>query len=178
MKSLLHDAGSKPKPKRSVQDHPAKLWGTAMNTSVHSPRRRIKRSDGSISIDKTHGMNSRPHKKQQLRNANRSITKSARQKLKKQLKEEVQEIISPVKLDSVTNLNIKVSPTGAAELSATNSPKVEPETNKPLGFFAATKEVSKFIFTLLFSPDHGAWSFGMKIKFIFALLGHIINPFK
>ena len=82
MKSLFRDAVGKHRPKRSVQDHPAKYWGTGMHTEIGNPRRKVKRSDGSISIDKTAGMNSRPHKKEQLRNANRSINKAARQRLK------------------------------------------------------------------------------------------------
>ena len=52
-------------------------------------KRNVARSDGSVTSDKTAGVNSRPHKKEELRNANRAINKRARQILKRQLADEV-----------------------------------------------------------------------------------------
>jgi len=85
VKNLYHKATGKYKEKFDVQNHPAKYWGTL---SLYG-KRIVHRSDGAISVDKTIGVNSRPTKKQQLRNANRSMTKSARQLLKKEIREEL-----------------------------------------------------------------------------------------
>jgi len=49
----------------------------------------FERPDGTISVDKTAGGHSRPGKKQQIRNANRSFKKRARQNLKRQMLKEL-----------------------------------------------------------------------------------------
>ena len=86
MKSYHQLATGKHREKEDVQNHPAKYWGTMGREKVH-------RSDGSVSVDKTHGVNSRPHKKEELRNANRSMKKSARQKLKQDMMDEVEIVL-------------------------------------------------------------------------------------
>lgn len=85
LKSLAYNATGKPRPKRSVQKFPAKYWGT---WTAPGEKRKVIRSDGSVSTDKTGGFHSRPGHKQEIRNANRSITKSARQTLKRQMMED------------------------------------------------------------------------------------------
>ncbi len=86
MKPLSRTAkGHKAARKFDVQNHPAKQWG--MHSSLEGPRK-VHRSDGSVSADKTAGLHSRPGKKAQLRQANRAITKSARQALKRQMQKD------------------------------------------------------------------------------------------
>jgi len=87
MKSLAHDAFGAPRRKASVQMFAAKCWGT---WTVSGSKRLVKRSDGETSTDKTAGFHSRPNHKLVLRNANRALTKSARQELKKQLLEDLE----------------------------------------------------------------------------------------
>lgn len=79
MKSLYQDATGKQRVKYDTQDLIADRFADLKTI--------IKRSDGSISVDKTAGLKSRPKQKQVLRQANRAIKKSARQKLKKELDE-------------------------------------------------------------------------------------------
>ena len=86
MKTLRLCAGLRDKRKADVQNYPAKYWGTWTD---EGSKRLACRSDGSVSVDKTAGFHSRPHKKEELRQANRAITKSARRMLKQQLAEDV-----------------------------------------------------------------------------------------
>ena len=87
MKSLAGYAGQRKerKEKQSTNESEAKYWGT-LGKAQHP----FKRSDGSISTDKTLGWHSRPGHKEAVRNANRAITKQARQILKRQMLEEVE----------------------------------------------------------------------------------------
>jgi hypothetical protein len=59
-----------------------KYWGTWQSPGV---LRKVVRSDGQVSTDKTAGFHSRPAKKQELRNANRALNKAARRSLARQL---------------------------------------------------------------------------------------------
>ena len=97
MKPLSAVAGKPQRHKYDVQGGEAKYWGTCHNIRyakdpdtgeyVSSPKP-FQRSDGSTSVDKTQGWHSRPGHKQALRNANRAITKRARQQLKRQMLDE------------------------------------------------------------------------------------------
>jgi hypothetical protein len=96
MKSLLHCAGKRPVRKLDVQESEAKYWGTWGNLLLRQTAsgrwkvkpRKFKRSDGSLSHDKTHGWHSRPGQKEKRRNANRALNKRARQVLKSEMKKE------------------------------------------------------------------------------------------
>lgn len=57
----------------------------------NSSMREVQRSDGSVSVDKTHKLSSHPTAKLKVRNANRSLTKRARQSLKRQMNEQARE---------------------------------------------------------------------------------------
>ncbi len=87
MKSLAKNAGNYDfgKKKQSTQDSAAKYWATC-----HQAGRPFKRADGSVGVDKTKGWHSRPGHKEAIKIANRSITKAARQKLKKQMLNEAE----------------------------------------------------------------------------------------
>jgi hypothetical protein len=91
MKTLRQIAGGNTRRKYDVQNPPAKYWGT---WTPQGKRRVVHRSDGSMSTDKTSGFHSRPAHKEQLRNANRSMNKRARQMLKQQLAQEARALVS------------------------------------------------------------------------------------
>ena len=89
MKSLAHEATGKPRPKRSTQNTPAKYWGT---WQLGGAKRYAKKPDGTTATgcDKTAGFHSMKQKKEEIRAANRSINKSARQELKRQMNAEAE----------------------------------------------------------------------------------------
>lgn len=80
MQSLARDSGQGEvgNSKQSTQDSAAKYWCCCNNG-------KFKRKDGSIGNDKTKGFKSRVKYKETIRNANRAITKRARQLLKRQM---------------------------------------------------------------------------------------------
>ena len=80
MKTLNQIAGHRIQRKYNVQESPGRMWA-----NMGKEGNRFKRSDGSIGSDKTVGVHSRPQSKIALRQANRSIQKSARQRLKLQI---------------------------------------------------------------------------------------------
>lgn len=86
MKSLARNAGQPRSEKRSTQDSAAKYWG------MLGKEKPFKRNDGSIGVDKTRGWHSRTKFKETIRNANRAITKRARQILKRQMLGEATEV--------------------------------------------------------------------------------------
>lgn len=98
MKTLTECAGKRKKPKYDVQGGEAKYWGTCHNQVTYQDKdgqwkykpRKFKRSDGSLTVDKTEGWHSRPGQKEKRRNANRGINKRARQILKRQIKDEIE----------------------------------------------------------------------------------------
>ena len=101
MKSLAACAGQKKSltHKQSTNESAARYWGTCHNfthrlnpaTGNYEPiPRKFTRSDGSVSVDKTKGWHSRPGHKEQIRNANRAVTKRARQILKRNIDEELE----------------------------------------------------------------------------------------
>ena len=99
MKTLRQYAGANPRRKYDVQNSPAKYWATMAKDP--SGRRPVQRGNTVIEpgdrpalrryltqTDKTAGFHSRPVHKEQLRNANRSMNKRARQMLKQQMAQE------------------------------------------------------------------------------------------
>lgn len=81
MKPYARESGRTYVPKWTVQDVPAKQWCPG------GSGRQFRRSDGSLTRDKTWGFNSRPTAKQARRQANRAMNKRARKVLKRQLGE-------------------------------------------------------------------------------------------
>ncbi|TXH15126.1 MAG: hypothetical protein E6R03_07880 [Hyphomicrobiaceae bacterium] len=84
MKSIYHEATGHYCPKYTPDHH---SYGR-----TPSPHDAVHRSDGSVSTDKTVHMESRPNKKANLRNANRSLKKRARQIFKAQIREETKDV--------------------------------------------------------------------------------------
>jgi hypothetical protein len=85
MKTLQALAGKRPRiNKLSTDNYEARYWGCLFKKG-----RKFTRSDGTESSDRTFGFHSRPGKKEAIRNANRSVQKSARMMLKRQLADEV-----------------------------------------------------------------------------------------
>lgn len=70
--------------KQDVQASEAKYWST-----LGKKGRPFTRPDGTVSTDKTRGFHSRPGKKEAIRNENRSLNKRARQRLKDEIKKEI-----------------------------------------------------------------------------------------
>lgn len=86
MKPLIRNTSKQyNKGKQSTQDYEAKYWGCLIHKGV-----KRKRANGQEFTDKTFNFHSRRQKKQEIRNANRSITKRARQLLKKEMLDEIE----------------------------------------------------------------------------------------
>ena len=87
MKTYLQAANQKPKVKHSTAKFAARYWATIDNVG-----KKVKNANGRTFVDKTHGFHSRPAKKNELRQANRTQHKQARRALKQELNNELNEL--------------------------------------------------------------------------------------